>query len=143
MKEETGYPPVHHAPERDPVWRLIPRLDGTSSKVVTVFDSDGVIRYQSRPICHLLGLQAHSCIGRRLQDLLKEESREAAAEALREMAEENVPRKKWRFCFKSASGNNCWLVGKAVNFLKDPRLGGIVVYWEPASQEAAGLASSR
>ena len=132
MTDHLAHPRQHHSTSRDPIWRLMPHLDGTSSKVVTVLDEKGLVRYQSRSICHLLGLRAEQCVGRPLWGLLREESQEAARKAVRQMAENEAPFGKWRFCFQSASGGKRWLTGKAVSFLKDPRLGGIVVSWEPA-----------
>lgn len=116
----------------------MPHLDGPSSKVVTVLDKEGVIRYQSPPICHLLGLTSQQCVGQPLWKLLRSESRGEARQAVREMVEHEASFGTWKFCFRSASGDKRWLIGKAVNFLKDPRMGGIVVCWEPASHDSPG-----
>ena len=133
MEGELGSTPASRLCQQDPVWRLTPQLDGTSH--VTVLDGDGIIRYLSRPICHLLGLDAHTCVGRPLWSLLQEESTTLARKAVRGMAENETSFEEWTLCFQSSSGGEQWLEGKAINFLRDPRLGGIVVWWEPSLQE--------
>ena len=119
-------------PEGEPVWRLIPHLNESSSKIVSVLDGDGVIRHQSEPVKWLLGFDADALVGRSLSTLLCASSRERAQEAVARMAQDEEKFDTWRFEFRTASGGTCWLEGMASNFLCDPRLGGILVYWREA-----------
>ena len=116
----------------EPVWRLIPHLNESSSKIVSVLDEDGVIRYQSEPVKWLLGFDADALVGRSLSTLLCASSRERAREAVARMVQDKEKFDTWRFEFRTASGGTCWLEGMAANFLCDPRLGGILVYWREA-----------
>lgn len=111
-------------------WRLIPRLDGTTTRMVTALDDDGTILYQSPPVERFLGYSPSEMVGVPLVEFLKEPSRTAARDAFRRMTDEGWLFDSWRFCFEMASGERMWLEGQASNFLKDPRLGGIIVYWQ-------------
>lgn len=113
----------------EPFWRFIPRLEGTSSNLVTVLDEEGMIRYQSPPIKWVLGYEPSQVEGRPLTTFLHEQSQQTARQAVDRMTEEEKPAAHWELCFRAASGNYWWLEGMATNFLKDPRLGGILVYW--------------
>lgn len=113
----------------EPVWRLIPHLSGTSSKVVTVLSDEGVVRYQSEPIKWVLGFEAALFTGEPLESFLCSSSREQAAEAVARMGRGEEKFDCWRLEFRTASGGSFWMEGMASNFLHDPRLGGILVYW--------------
>jgi PAS domain S-box-containing protein len=113
----------------EPIWRLIPHLSGTSSKVVAVLSGEGVVRHQSAPIKWLLGFDAEEFIGKPLRAFLCDGSRERAREAIARMARAEEKFDCWRLEFQTASGGSLWLEGMASNFLRDPRLGGILVYW--------------
>jgi len=115
--------------ESEPVWRLIPHLNESSSKIVSVLDEEGVIRHQSDPVKWLLGFDAETLVGQSLEAVLCGSSRERAEEAVDRMARGEEKFDTWRFEFRTASGETFWLEGMASNFLRDPRLGGILVYW--------------
>ena len=112
------------------LWRFIPRLDRSSSKAIMVLDKGGVIRFQSLPLKWILGYRPKDITGDLLLDHIQQHSKKVAQKALARMTEQGERFSQWRFCFRSASGGKQWLEGKAVNFLKDPRLAGIMVYWE-------------
>lgn len=113
----------------DPIWRFIPRLEGTSSRVISVLTADGTIRYQSPPLKWILGFEPERLVGRSLFTFLHAKSRDGAREAIRRMVEDGEQFGHWKLCFRAASGNYQWLEGMASNFLQDPRLEGIVIYW--------------
>jgi PAS domain S-box-containing protein len=115
--------------DAEPIWRLIPDLRGTSTKVVSVLDEDGTLRYQSDLVKSLLGFDADALVGRPLEALLCDASRQQAREAVARMVNDKEKFDSWRFEFHTASGGTIWLEGMASNFLRDPRLGGILVYW--------------
>jgi PAS domain S-box-containing protein len=123
-------PPEDREPSAsEPIWRLIPYLSGTSSKVVSVLDEEGVVRYQSAPIKWLLGYDAEELIGEPLRAFLQAGSQSRAEEAVARMARAEEKFECWRLLFSTASGGALWLEGMASNFLRDARLGGILVYW--------------
>lgn len=126
-----GEPPRPQSPtsEAEPIWRLVPYLNGTSSKVVAVLDEESVIRYQSAPIKWLVGFKAEKLVGEPLRAFLCDGSQERAAEAVARMACGEEKFDSWKLEFQTASGESLWLEGMASNFLRDPRLGGILVYW--------------
>ncbi len=113
----------------EPFWRLIPRLQGASSNVITVLDAQGTVRYQSRPVRWLLGHRAEDLVGRPFASLLCAPSVGVARAALAHMAAGGARFDLWRLCFRTVAGEGLWLEGMASNFLKDPRLDGIMVYW--------------
>ena len=112
------------------LWRFIPRLDHTSSKAVMVLNAEAVIRFQSLPVEQFLGYAADEIVGHPLLSFLDSNSKKAARKAIERMAEFGERFSEWCFCFQPASGKKLWLKGRAVNFLKDPRLAGIMVYWD-------------
>lgn len=113
----------------DLLWRLIPRLDGISREAVTVLDKQGCVRFLSVPMKRLLGYAREDFLGQSLFKYLQEQSKKAAEDAVSRMVQEGERFSQWRLCFESASGTKCWLEGNAANFLTDPRLGGIMIYW--------------
>ena len=126
-------PPDADGERAEPVWRLIPHLSSTSSKVISVLSAEGVIRYQSKPIKWLLGYDADDFVGVSLTEFLHIDSRERAEEAVARMAGAEEKFDSWRLQFHTASGGTFWLEGMASNFLNDSRLGGILVYWRELS----------
>ncbi|PSQ99303.1 MAG: hypothetical protein BRD48_04675 [Bacteroidetes bacterium QS_9_68_14] len=126
----THAPPEDREPSAsEPIWRLIPYLSGTSSKVVSVLDEEGVVLYQSAPIKWLLGYDAEELIGEPLRAFLQAGSQSRFEEAVARMARAEEKFERWRLLFSTASGGALWLEGMASNFLRDARLGGILVYW--------------
>ena len=122
--------PRFSSSQQSPIWRLLPRPDGSSSKAAMIIGKKGVVRYRSKAVLKLLGYEAGELEGRPFWDLLSGESKETAREAFRQMREDGRRLAEWTFCFRLPSGKQRWLAGKVVNFLKDPRLGGILAYWE-------------
>lgn len=110
-------------------WRLIPQLTRTTSKVISVLGEDGTIRYQNHVMCRLLDYEAGEAVGRPLTHLLHPHSKSAARVSIGRMARQEATFDAWTLRFYTASKNTIWLEGLASNFLKDPRLGGIMVYW--------------
>ena len=127
--EDTGEASSKTSKEPEPVWRLIPHLSGTASKVVSILDDDGTIRYQTDPIKWLLGFDADVLLGEPLTSFLCPNSKSQAEEHIARMADHEEKFDCWRLQFCTASGGTLWLEGMASNFLRDPRLGGILVYW--------------
>lgn len=113
----------------DLLWRLIPRLDGVSREAVTVLDDQGYVQFLSVPMKRLLGYAQEDLLGHSLFTYLQEQSKKAAEDAINRMVQQGERFSQWRLCFESASGTTCWLEGNAANFLTDPRLGGIMIYW--------------
>jgi PAS domain S-box-containing protein len=112
-----------------PFFRLIPQLKNTSSKIVSVLSEEGVVRYQSDPIKWLLGFDAEVLIGRSLEAFVCPASKAPFEKAVARMERRQEKFDNWQVQFQTASGGARWLEGMASNFLHDPRLGGILVYW--------------
>jgi PAS domain S-box-containing protein len=94
-----------------------------------VLDEDGSIRYQTESTKRLLGYNDNELVGRSLVDLLHLHSKAAGRAAINRMTRNESKFEAWKLRFNTASGDTIWLEGMASNFLKDPRLGGIMVYW--------------
>lgn len=109
-------------------WRLIPQLTRTTSKVISVLGEKGTIRYQNHVMCRLLDYEADEAVGRPLTHLLHPHSKPAARMAIDRMVRQEATFDAWTLRFYTAS-TDLWLEGLASNFLKDPRLGGIMIYW--------------
>lgn len=121
-----------------PLFRLIPQLTGTFSKAVSVLSGDGTVRYQSEPVKWLLGFDAEELVGERLAEFVQPRSQEPLEAGVARMQAREEKFDSWRVQFRTASGGRFWLEGMASNFLGDPRLGGILVYW----RELAGRSSA-
>ena len=117
------------------LWRLIPRLDHTSSKAVMVLNAEAVVQFQSLPVEQFLGYAADEVVGHPMTAFLDRCSKKAARKAIERMVKFGERFSEWHFCFQPASGEKLWLKGKAANFLKDPRLAGIMVYWDKLHQD--------
>jgi PAS domain S-box-containing protein len=102
-----------------------------SSKVVSVHDDAGCIQFYSRGFLNLLGYEAKDVIGQALINLVHPRSKRAARAGVDRMRRHESTFDAWTFQFVTASGDAVWLDGLASNFLRDPRLGGIMVYWTP------------
>ena len=122
-------PPSATPVEEEPVWRLIPHLNDTSSNIVSVLSEEGIVRYQSKPVKWLLGFEAETLVGQSLGELLCPSCEERAQEAVARMVRGEEKFDCWRLQFRTASGGSFWMEGMASNFLRDPRLNGILVYW--------------
>jgi PAS domain S-box-containing protein len=122
-----GPPPA--SATRAPLFRLIPQLKDTASKVVSVLSGEGIVRYQSEPVKGLLGFDSDQLVGEPLEVVLRPRSKEPLRESLAQMGRQEAKFDQWRFQFRTASGDSLWLEGMASNFLHDPRLGGVMVYW--------------
>ena len=115
--------------ESGPLFRLIPQLKGTSSKVISVLSGEGVVRYQSEPIRWLLGFDAEVFLRQPLEEFVCRRSQALLGEGVARMRHREEKVDSWRLQFRTASGEALWLEGLASNFLYDSRLGGILVYW--------------
>ena len=117
------------SPERGPLFRFIPQLKGTPSKVISVLSEEGVVRYQSEPIQWLLGFDAEVLVGQPLEEFVCHRSQALLEEGVARMRRREEKFDSWRLQFLTASGEALWLEGMVSNFLYDPRLEGILVYW--------------
>lgn len=115
--------------ESGPFWKMIPELTHTSSRLVSVLGKGGKIRYLSGPVCRLLGYDVERLTGGSFLRVVSRASRRSAQRAIDRMVCGDELFDRWRLRFCTASGEQLWLEGMASNFLDDPRLGGILVYW--------------
>jgi PAS domain S-box-containing protein len=97
--------------------------------VISVLDGDGTIRYQNHVMCRLLNYEVDETVGWPLTQLLHPHSKKVARVSIDRMARQQATFDAWTLRFRTASEKTIWLEGLASNFLKDPRLGGIMVYW--------------
>lgn len=111
-------------------WRLIPHLGPTLGEAIMLLGEDGSIHFHSPPLLDLLGCSRERINGTCIVNHLAKPSRDAARNALRRMREDGERFRQWHFCFRTTTGEKKWLLGRAVNFLKDPRLGHILVCWK-------------
>lgn len=107
----------------------MPQLTQTSSKIISVLEKTGLIRYQNRVMCRLLDHEAGEMVGQPLMALVHPRSKEVARVSIHRMARQQTTFDAWKLRFYTASKDTIYLEGLASNFLADPRLGGIMIYW--------------
>ncbi|MBA3430683.1 MAG: EAL domain-containing protein [Actinobacteria bacterium] len=98
-----------------------------SSDVISIIDSDGVIRYQSPCVRQVFGFGEEELVGEHFGTWLHEGDREAAAVLIAHVAErpEATAAAEWRIRHRDGT----WLPGEvhARNLLDDPNVRGIVL----------------
>jgi diguanylate cyclase (GGDEF)-like protein/PAS domain S-box-containing protein len=98
-----------------------------SSDVVTVIDSNLVVRYQSESVERVFGYLGEALLDRPISDLLDEESTEHLAATVRELAAEPFGIRVLELSVRHRSGRLCAAEMTVTNLLDTPSVGGLVL----------------
>jgi PAS domain-containing protein len=121
----TRRPPARR---RDPFWHLKPTLQNVAKQLVTILDAEGHIRYASPPFEAIFGRAGWPLVGAPLRAFVVPAQRPRFDAVLADLRS-GTRFDAWTLTLEAATGDTHPLEGRASNFLDDPRLGGVLVYW--------------
>ncbi len=102
-------------------------LTESAMDIVTVLDAEGVIRYQSPSVRHLLGYEPADMIGKNQFDLVHRDDAEVMREQFRVLVETGESELDVEFRVRNASGSWRTLESVGKNCLDNPEVRGIIV----------------
>jgi PAS domain S-box-containing protein len=120
QKLETQIEEVENAQQR-----LYSLLEN-ASEVITIYDVNGLIKYESPSVKHILGYSPEGNIGRKAFDSDYTIANDKLKKVYQELLKNNSESRTFEFSYEKNDGETIWLEATGRNLLNNPAIGGII-----------------
>lgn len=118
-------------------------LTENAHDVVTIIGADGVIRYESPSVVHVLGYQPEELVGRDLFELIHPEDQPAVADLFQHALARPGEKVAYQLRYRHKDGRWIMLDGIGRNLIADPAVGGVVANSRDVTERAEAEAAVR
>ena len=124
--EETNRKLASQIAEVERARKRLYSLLENASEVISIYNKNGIITYESPSIIHILGYQPEELIGKNGLNIFDTETNKKLKNAFFELLENPDKPISFEYFFKKSNGEEIWLETIGRNLLNNPAINGII-----------------